>query len=38
VVVPITFGTHNNYMTENVMFDVAEIPLPYNGLLALLGK
>jgi hypothetical protein len=24
---------HDNFRTENVTFDVAEIPLPYNGLL-----
>jgi hypothetical protein len=33
VVLPITFGTHDNFQMENVTFDVAEIPLPYNGLL-----
>jgi hypothetical protein len=33
VVLPIIFGTQNNYRTENITFDVAEIPLPYNGLL-----
>jgi hypothetical protein len=33
VVLPITFGTRDNYRAENVKFDVAEITLPYNGLL-----
>jgi hypothetical protein len=33
VVLPVTFGTHDNYRTENVTFDIAEILLPYNGLL-----
>jgi hypothetical protein len=33
VVLPVTFGMRDNYQTENVMFDVAEIPWPYNGLL-----
>jgi hypothetical protein len=33
VVLPITFGTRNDYRTENVKFDVAEITLPYNRLL-----
>jgi hypothetical protein len=32
-VLPITFGTHDTYRMENVTFDVAEILLPYNGLL-----
>jgi hypothetical protein len=30
---PVTFGTCGNYQTENITFDVAKIPLPYNGLL-----
>ena len=30
---PVTFGTRENYRTENVTFDVADIPLPYNGIL-----
>jgi hypothetical protein len=34
VVLPDTFGKHDNFRTENVTFDVAEIPLPYNGLLS----
>jgi hypothetical protein len=33
VVLPITFRTHDIFWTENAMFDVAEIMLPYNGLL-----
>jgi hypothetical protein len=33
VVLPETFGTHENYRMENVTFDVTKIPLPYNGLL-----
>ena len=33
VVLPVTFGTRENYRTENIMFDVADIPLPYNGIL-----
>jgi hypothetical protein len=33
VVLPVTFRTRDNFRMENVTFDVAEIPLPYNGLL-----
>jgi hypothetical protein len=33
VVLPVTFRTCDNYRTENVTFDVAEILLPYNGFL-----
>ena len=28
-----TFGTKDNYRTENIMFDVADIALPYNGII-----
>ena len=28
-----TFGGELNYRTERIVFDVAEIPLPYNGIL-----
>jgi hypothetical protein len=34
VVLPVTFGKHDNFRMVNVTFDVAEIPLPYNGLLS----
>jgi hypothetical protein len=34
VVMHVTFGTCNNYRMKNTMFDIAEILLPYNGLLA----
>ena len=30
---PVTFGGELNYRAERVVFDVAEIPLPYNGIL-----
>ena len=33
VTLPVTFGGELNYMTERTVFDVAEIPLPYNGIL-----
>ena len=29
VMLPVTFGTRENYRTENVTFDIADIPLPY---------
>ena len=30
---PMTFGGELNHRTERIVFDVAEIPLPYNGIL-----
>jgi hypothetical protein len=33
VVLPVTFRKRDNFWTENVTFEVTEIPLPYNGLL-----
>ena len=30
---PVTFGGKLNYRMEKIIFDVAEIPLPYNGIL-----
>ena len=30
---PVTFGTKDNYRTENIIFDVADIALPYNGII-----
>ena len=33
VTLPMTFGGELNYRTERIVFDVAEIPLPYNGIL-----
>jgi hypothetical protein len=30
---PVTFGTHKNYHTELIDFDVAHIGLPYNAIL-----
>ena len=29
----VTFGSELNYRTEKIVFDVAKIPLPYNGIL-----
>ena len=33
VTLPVTFGRELNYRTGRIIFDVAEIPLPYNGIL-----
>jgi hypothetical protein len=33
ITLPVTFGGELNYRTEKVIFDVADIPLPYNGIL-----
>ena len=33
VTLPVTFGGELNHRTERIVFDVAEIPLPYNGIL-----
>jgi hypothetical protein len=30
---PVTFGTSKNYRTESVIFDVAEVNLPFNAIL-----
>jgi hypothetical protein len=33
ITLPVTFGGELNYRTENLVFDVVELPLPYNGIL-----
>src|SRR3989337_4150697 len=33
ITLSVTFGGELNYRTEKIMFDVAKIPLPYNGIL-----
>jgi hypothetical protein len=30
---PVTFGTEENFRMENVMFDVAEVNLPFNAII-----
>jgi hypothetical protein len=30
---PVTFGSKDQYRTDNIVSDVADIPLPYNGIL-----
>ena len=29
----VTFGGELNYRTEKIVFDVVDLPLPYNGIL-----
>ena len=33
IVLPVTFGDQKNFRTETITFDVADTPLPYNGIL-----
>lgn len=33
IMLPVTFGSELNFRTERVTFDVADFPLPYNGIL-----
>ena len=33
ITLPVTFGGELNYQTERVVFDVVELPLPYNETL-----
>ena len=33
ITLPVMFGGQLNYRMEKIVFDVAEIPLPYNGIL-----
>ena len=33
ITLPVTFDDHKNFHTEDVTFDVADTPLPYNGIL-----
>ena len=33
VSLPVTFGTRNNFRTEHIYFDVADLGLPYNAIL-----
>jgi hypothetical protein len=30
---PVTFGTEDNFHTENVQFEVAEVNLPFNAII-----
>jgi hypothetical protein len=33
ITLPVTFGTKENFHTENVQFDVAEVNLPFNAII-----
>jgi hypothetical protein len=33
IMLPITFGTEENFRTENVQFDVPEVNLPFNAII-----
>uniref|UniRef100_A0A8R7USM3 Uncharacterized protein n=1 Tax=Triticum urartu TaxID=4572 RepID=A0A8R7USM3_TRIUA len=33
ITLPVTLGGGLNYRTEKVVFDVVDLPLPYNGIL-----
>jgi hypothetical protein len=33
IALPVTFGTEENFHTENVVFDVAEVNLPFNAII-----
>jgi hypothetical protein len=33
IALPVTFGTEDNFRTENVQFDVAEVNLPFNAII-----
>jgi hypothetical protein len=33
IALPVTFGTEENFRTENVLFDVAEVNLPFNAII-----
>ena len=33
ITLPVTFGTEENFHTESVQFDVAEVNLPFNAII-----
>ena len=33
ITLPVTFGTEENFRTENVLFDVADVNLPFNAII-----
>jgi hypothetical protein len=33
ITLPVTFGGELNYQTKKIVFDVVDLPLPYNGIL-----
>jgi hypothetical protein len=34
ITLPVTFGTEENFRTESVQFDVAEVNLPFNAIIS----
>jgi hypothetical protein len=34
IALPVTFGTEENFRTKNVLFDVAEVNLPFNTIIS----
>jgi hypothetical protein len=37
IALPVTFGTEENFHTENVVFDVVEVNLPFNAIIGRLA-
>jgi hypothetical protein len=37
ITLPVTFGTEDNFRTENIQFDVAEVNLPFNAIIGRLA-
>jgi hypothetical protein len=37
IALPVTFGTEENFRTENIQFDVAEVNLPFNAIIGRLA-
>jgi ribonuclease HI len=35
IALPVTFGTEENFHTENIVFDVAEVNLPFNAIIGM---
>ena len=33
ITLPVTFGTEENFRTESVQFDIAEVNLPFNAII-----
>jgi hypothetical protein len=33
ITLPVTFGTEENFCTENVQFDIVEVNLPFNAII-----
>ena len=37
ITLPVTFGGELDYQTKKIVFDVVDLPLPYNGILGRLA-